>query len=149
MDATLKALVDAAERGEKAPHVQVVLGTGLVSGLPIPHSEYMEHQRQSIRIDLLKSQGRIKVREQRAAKEAAENLSIELAAFTQSPPNGSALVLKDVTLSLGTGEAVVSRVMRIPVEQIELWWAGAYDVKKAKGGMGFFVGGLLPINLDS
>ena len=37
--------------------------------------------------------------------------------------------------------------MRIPVEQIELWWAGAYDVEKAKGGAGFFVGGLFPLNL--
>lgn len=89
MDETLKALVEAAERGENAPHVQIALGSGLVSGLPIPHAEYVELQQQSIRVDTLKSQG----------------------------------------------------------PEIELWWAGAYDVEKAKGGAGFFVGGLFPLNL--
>ena len=148
MDATLTALVDAAERGDRVPHVQVALGSGMVSGLPISHAEYVELQQQSIRVDLLKSQGRIKLREQKEAKEAAETLSLELAAFSHAPPNGTALVLKNVTLSLGTGEAVRARTMRIPVEQIELWWAGAFDVSKASSG-GFFVGGLIPINLGS
>ena len=100
MDETLKALVEAAERGENVPHVQIALGSGLVSGLPIPHAEYVELQQQSIRVDILKSQGRIKLREQKAAKEAAENLSVELATFAHTAPDRSALVLKDVTLSL-------------------------------------------------
>src|SRR3954451_11294936 len=149
MDATLKGLVEAAERGEKVPHVQVALGSGLVSGLPIPHAEYIKLQRQSIRVDILKSQGRIKLREQKAAKEGAESLSVELAGFAPTAPDGATLVLKDVTLALATGEAVRARVMRIPLEQVELWWAGAYDVKKASGGGGFFVGGLIPLNFGS
>jgi hypothetical protein len=58
-----------------------------------------------------------------------------------------ALVLKEVALMLATGETVRARTIRVPVEQIELWWAGAYDVEKAKGGMGFFVGGVVPLDL--
>jgi hypothetical protein len=149
VDATLQALVEATERGEEVPRVQVSLGNGLVSGQPIPHAEYSELQQQSIAVELKKDRGRTKLRAQKSAREEADQQSIGLAGFATTPANGSALALKEVTLALSTGEAVRARTMRIPVDQIELWWAGAYSVKKASGGGGFFVGGLIPLNFGS
>jgi hypothetical protein len=136
MDPTLKALIEAAERGEDVPRVQVVLGAGLVSGVPIPHAEYAELQRQSIQVDLVKGQ-RISTQEQEAAEKEAEQRSVGLAAFAQTKTDASALVLKEVALFLGTGETVRARTMRLPTDQIELWWAGAFEVKggERRGGL--------------
>jgi hypothetical protein len=44
MDETGRALVEAAERGEAIPRVQVALGSALATGLPIAHDEYAELQ---------------------------------------------------------------------------------------------------------
>jgi hypothetical protein len=55
VDATLGALVQAAERGDDVPRVQVALGSALVTGIPISHAEYAELQRQSIQVGLAKA----------------------------------------------------------------------------------------------
>lgn len=109
MDTTLQALVEAAERGDDVPRVSVAVGSGVVSGIPIPHSEYAELQRESIEIDLRQVR-RPRIRGERKADiEASVAESAGIAAFAQTPPSGSALVLKEVAFLLGTGEAVRAR----------------------------------------
>ena len=147
MDTALKAIAEAAERGDRVPRVALLTGSATIFGVPISSTEYLIRARPNMAEAHMKGY-RIRKRDRAEATRLAEGaVDEELRSYGNELGSSSgAISLGDVSFVIAaTGEVVTPAVMRVPLQSVNAWFTGGFESKSPKGGGFAFFGASVPI----